>query len=71
MVAPDLQGRGLGRALLELVEGLAPPDVRTYVLFTGAGSADNLRMYKKAGFRLRSDRTAPPGAVVLTKRISR
>ena len=71
MVAPDLQGRGLGRALLELVEGLAPPDVTTYVLFTGAASADNLRMYKKAGFRLRPDRKAPPGAVVLTKRISR
>jgi tRNA (guanine37-N1)-methyltransferase len=25
-------------------------------------------MYKKAGFRLRPDRTAPPGAVVLTKK---
>jgi tRNA (guanine37-N1)-methyltransferase len=75
MVAPDLQGRGLGRALLELVEALAPADVTTYVLFTGAGSTDNLRMYKKAGFRLRADRKAPPGAVVLTKdvrkRISR
>ncbi|RYC12863.1 tRNA (guanosine(37)-N1)-methyltransferase TrmD [Nocardioides zhouii] len=68
MVAPDLQGRGLGRALLELVEELAPADVTTYVLFTGAGSADNQRMYKKAGFRLRPDRTAPPGAVVMTKR---
>ena len=68
MVAPDLQGRGLGRALLELVEALAPADVTTYVLFTGAGSADNLRMYKKAGFRLRPDRKAPPGAVVLTKK---
>jgi tRNA (guanine37-N1)-methyltransferase len=75
MVAPDLQGRGLGRALLELVEALAPADVTTYVLFTGAGSTDNLRMYRKAGFRLRADRKAPPGAVVLTKdvrkRISR
>jgi tRNA (guanine37-N1)-methyltransferase len=75
MVAPDLQGRGLGRALLELVEALAPADVTTYVLFTGAGSTDNLRMYSKAGFRLRADRKAPPGAVVLTKdvrkRISR
>ena len=71
MVAPDLQGRGLGRALLALVESLAPREVATYVLFTGAASSDNLRMYKKAGFRLRSDRVAPPGAVVLTKRISR
>jgi tRNA (guanine37-N1)-methyltransferase len=68
MVAPDLQGRGLGRALLELVEDLAPAEVETYVLFTGAGSVDNIRMYKKAGFRLRPDRKAPPGAVVLTKR---
>jgi tRNA (guanine37-N1)-methyltransferase len=68
MVAPDLQGRGLGRALLELVQDLAPAEVTTYVLFTGAGSTDNLRMYKKAGFRLRPDRTAPPGAVVLTKK---
>ena len=59
MVAPDLQGRGLGRALLELVEDLAPADVTTYVLFTGAGSADNQRMYKKAGFRLRA---GPQGA---------
>ncbi|MDR7253596.1 tRNA (guanine37-N1)-methyltransferase [Nocardioides sp. BE266] len=71
MVAPDLQGKGLGRALLELVEDLAPAEVETFVLFTGAGSTDNLRMYKKAGFRLRSDRKAPPGAVVLTKRASR
>ena len=68
MVAPDLQGRGLGRALLELVEDLAPAGVTTYVLFTGAGSADNQRMYKKAGFRLRPDRAAPPGAVVMTKK---
>jgi tRNA (guanine37-N1)-methyltransferase len=68
MVAPDLQGRGLGRALLELVEALAPAEVETYVLFTGAGSVDNIRMYKKAGFRLRPDRRAPAGAVVLTKK---
>ncbi len=67
MVAPDLQGRGLGRALLELIEEAAPADVRSYVLFTGAGSTSNLRMYKKAGFRLRPDRKAPAGAVVLTK----
>ncbi|WP_374456474.1 tRNA (guanosine(37)-N1)-methyltransferase TrmD [Nocardioides sp.] len=67
MVAPDLQGGGLGRGLLELVEDLAPAGVETFVLFTGAGSTDNIRMYKKAGFRMRPDRKAPPGAVVLTK----
>jgi len=68
MVAPDLQGRGLGRALLELVQELAPAEIETYVLFTGENSVDNQRMYKKAGFRLRPDRKAPPGAVVMTKR---
>ncbi len=70
MVAPDLQGRGLGRALLEHAQALAPPAARSHVLFTGVGSADNQRMYRKAGFRLRPDREAPPGAVVLTKRIT-
>lgn len=70
MVAPDQQGRGLGRALLEHVQRVAPPAATSYVLFTGAGSVDNLRMYKKAGFRLRSDIEPPPGAVVLTKRIT-
>ncbi|SDC65454.1 tRNA (guanine37-N1)-methyltransferase [Nocardioides lianchengensis] len=70
MVAPDQQGRGLGRALLEHVQRVAPPAAASYVLFTGAGSTDNLRMYKKAGFRLRPDVEPPPGAVVLTKRIT-
>ena len=67
MVAPDLQGRGLGRLLLEHIQAVAPATATSYVLFTGAGSADNLRMYKKAGFRLRRDLPAPPVAVVLTK----
>ena len=53
MVAPDLAGRGLGRTLLERIEALAPPAATTYALFTGAGSARNQRMYKKAGYRLR------------------
>ncbi|HWI43835.1 MAG TPA: GNAT family N-acetyltransferase [Nocardioides sp.] len=68
MVAPDLQGQGLGRRLLEYVEASAPAGVASYVLFTGARSVRNQRMYKKAGYRLRPDLEAPPGAVVLTKR---
>lgn len=68
MVAPDQQGSGLGRALLEHIQAVAPEQVTTYVLFTGAGSVRNQRMYRKAGFRLRSDLPAPTGAVVLTKR---
>jgi tRNA (guanine37-N1)-methyltransferase len=71
MVAPDLQGRGLGRALLEHIQAVAPAAATSYVLFTGARSTDNQRMYKKAGFSLRHDLPAPEGAVVLTKRINR
>ena len=69
MVAPDLQGRGLGRALLAHIEAVADPAATTYLLFTGARSADNIRMYKKAGYRVRTDLEAPPLAVILTKQI--
>ena len=47
MVAPDVQGRGLGRLLLEHIEAVAPPEATTYVLFTGARSGENLRMYPR------------------------
>ncbi len=67
MVAPDLQGRGHGRALLEHVMAVAPAEATAYRLVTGAASADNLRMYRRAGFRLRPDLPAPPGAVLLTR----
>ncbi len=68
MVAPDLQGQGLGRVLLEAIEAAAPPAATSYALFTGAGSADNLRMYKRAGYRLRGKDPEVPGAVRLTKK---
>ncbi|HEY2876941.1 GNAT family N-acetyltransferase [Nocardioides sp.] len=67
MVAPDLQGRGLGRHLLALVEDAAPDEVTSYELRTGALSVDNIRMYKKAGYRLQGPAPGPPGAVVMTK----
>ena len=67
-VAPDLQGRGLGRVLLQAIEDAAPPEVTGFVLFTGAGSERNIRMYKKAGYRLRGPEEGVPGAVRLTKR---
>lgn len=66
MVAPDLQGHGLGRWMLERIEAAAPAEATGYELFTGAGSTDNLRMYKKAGYRPLGK--AVPGAVRLEKR---
>jgi tRNA (guanine37-N1)-methyltransferase len=68
MVAPDLQGRGIGRHLLEVAERAAPAGATSYRLVTGAGSAANLRMYKKAGYRPAGPRAGQPGAVTLTKR---
>lgn len=68
MIAPDLQGQGLGRILLDHIQAVAPLGATSYVLFTGRGSVRNQRMYKKAGFRLRPDLPAPDGAVVLTKK---
>ncbi len=67
-VVPDLQGRGLGRVLLEHIEKVAPPTASTYWLFTGANAGRNQRFYKKAGFRIRPDLASVPGTVVLTKR---
>jgi tRNA (guanine37-N1)-methyltransferase len=68
MAAPDLQGRGLGRLLLSAIEQAAPDEVRGFRLVTGHASARNQRIYTRAGYRLRRDLPAPPGAVVLTKR---
>jgi tRNA (guanine37-N1)-methyltransferase len=67
MVAPDLQGRGIGRILLAAIEAAAPEEVAGFVLVTGAGSARNLTTYKKAGYRLRGEDPETPGAVRLTK----
>ena len=64
MVAPDLQGRGIGRLLLEAIEQAAPPAVTDFELFTGAGSERNIKIYRKAGYRFVSP-DAEPGTVRL------
>ena len=69
MVAPDVAGRGLGRALLERIEAAAPAGATTYALFTGAGSLRNQRIYKRAGYRLRGE--VEPGVVRMTKPVRR
>jgi ribosomal protein S18 acetylase RimI-like enzyme len=69
MVAPDLQGRGIGRQLLAHIERVAPPEAATYSLFTGSRSESNLRRYRRAGYRVgRRAADAPEGVTVLTKR---
>ena len=65
MVAPDLQGQGLGRWMLEAVEAAAPSRARQFTLRTGAASERNLRTYRKAGYRRSGEQD---GLAVLTKR---
>jgi GNAT superfamily N-acetyltransferase len=50
-VAPDLQGRGIGRELLAAVHAAAPAAVRCCWLVTGARSDGNIRLYTAAGYR--------------------
>ncbi|WP_265444235.1 tRNA (guanosine(37)-N1)-methyltransferase TrmD [Flexivirga meconopsidis] len=67
MVAPDLQGRGFGGALLAFIQEAAPAQAASYSLVTGDGSAANQWRYKRAGFRI-TGRGNPPGTVTFTKR---
>ncbi|MFE1644855.1 GNAT family N-acetyltransferase [Microbacterium sp. P01] len=47
-VAPDMQGRGIGTALLAAVE--ARSDALEAELFTGSLSEPNLRLYRREGY---------------------
>ena len=71
MVAPDLRGRGLGRWLLEHAERTAVPGATRVSLFTGAHSAGNLRMYRRAGYRRDREQPDDPGVVRLGKPLRR
>jgi tRNA (guanine37-N1)-methyltransferase len=68
MVAPDLHGRGLGRALLAHAESQAPAGCGAYRLTTGGGNERNLRFYTKAGYRVLPGEGTYPGCVDLAKR---
>lgn len=62
MVAPDLAGRGIGSALLRIIEAAAPHDIGQYTLFTGSQSDRNIRFYRRAGYTL-APRPAVPGHI--------
>lgn len=64
VVAPDMQGRGLGSRLLHLVEDRLPSQVGTLRLFTGERSVGNLRLYSRFGYR-ETHRTPTPGGYAL------
>ncbi len=59
VVAPDVQGRGVGTAVLDVLESAAPDGVERYSLFTGHLSAA-LRLYRRHGYReVRRERVSP------------
>ena len=70
-VAPDLQGRGTGTALLTALEALAGPEVTRAALFTGRCSTANVRLYERCGYVVTRYEDLPvgPGIVHLEKRL--
>ena len=50
VVAPDLQGRGIGGALMRALEEEATAHADACVLFTGHLSDANLRLYRRLGY---------------------
>lgn len=50
VVAPDLQGVGIGSALLRACAGALPTEVTEIRLFTGARSDPTIRLYERHGY---------------------
>ena len=69
MVAPDLQGGGLGRRLLELIEEAAPADTARSVLVTGAYSDRNQAFYRRRGYRVTAEETRGSVPIVVMERL--
>ncbi|MBO3745346.1 GNAT family N-acetyltransferase [Streptosporangiaceae bacterium NEAU-GS5] len=72
VVAPDLQGRGIGTALLTAVHEEIPrrfPEIGAFDLFTGHLSEGNLRLYRRHGYReTRRDRALDHLTIVHLRR---
>ncbi|CAM3351645.1 tRNA (guanosine(37)-N1)-methyltransferase TrmD [Dermacoccus barathri] len=68
MVAPDLSGRGLGRALLEYAEAAAPADITRLRVNVDVGGERVLRLARKAKYRVLPGEGVQPGTIDLEKR---
>ncbi len=67
MVAPDLQGHGLGRELLARIEAAGPEGTDSFALVTGSRSQHNQLLYRRAGYRPEKEQD-DPRIVALRKR---
>ena len=50
-VVPDLQGAGIGSAMLEAVEALAPAETAEFEIETGPRSVRNVALYVRHGYQ--------------------
>jgi tRNA (guanine37-N1)-methyltransferase len=66
MVAPDLQGAGIGGRLMDAIEALAPEDSTEYRLVTGGLSSRSQRFYARRGYREASRGVDPAGVAIVT-----
>jgi tRNA (guanine37-N1)-methyltransferase len=62
MVAPDLQGQGIGSLMMDRIEDLAPPGTVALQLITGAGSMINHGFFRRRGYT-ETERTVNPDGV--------
>jgi tRNA (guanine37-N1)-methyltransferase len=65
MVAPDLQGQGLGRLLMAEIESRAPAPARVVQLVTGAASSHNLAFYARHGYHEVARSTDAAGVAII------
>ena len=72
IVAPDLQGRGIGGRLLAEAEAAAPPNRTVATLITGVGSKKNIAFYTRRGYRVvdRTEDSAGVPVVIMEKALS-
>ena len=64
IVTPELQGRGIGTALLRAIEACYPPTT-SFELFTGSLSVDNIRLYRRHGYSVVREEVLGPTVVVV------
>lgn len=68
MVAPDVQGLGLGRRLFDLIEAAAPAGIARFVLVTGARSSFNQAFYRRRGYRVVAEEVRGSVPIVVMER---
>jgi len=66
MTAPDLEGKGIGGALLSAIETAIRQRVDEFRLVTGKKSTANIGMYERHGYVMVGDSVDGAGIAVVT-----